>query len=401
MSISKHEVYLNKLAEFGIEPETYEQSRTYMHQLLAMMVSQKASDLFITVGYPPAMKINGKVTPMTSTPLSTEHTLTFAYSLMSERQLDLFEATNEANFAVALGDLGRFRVNVMRQQTKVAMFIRIINTKIPDIDSLKVPPVLKKIIMEKRGLIIVVGATSSGKSTSLAAMIGYRNHNSHGHIITIEDPIEFVHEHAKCIVSQREIGVDTENWESALKNTLRQAPDVILIGEVRDRETMEYAVAFSETGHLCLCTLHANNANQAIDRIINFFPEEKRNQLLMDLSLNLKSVISQRLIPTIGNKSRVPAVEVLIATPYIQNLIMKGDVPEIKEAMKKGRDVGMQTFDQSLFDLFERGEISYEEALRNSDSMSDLKLEIKLKSKRFQSLNIDDSLGSSSLKMQD
>lgn len=401
MSISKHEVYLNKLAEFGIEPETYEQSRTYMHQLLAMMVSQKASDLFITVGYPPAMKINGKVTPMTSTPLSTEHTLTFAYSLMSERQLDLFEATNEANFAVALGDLGRFRVNVMRQQTKVAMFIRIINTKIPDIDSLKVPPVLKKIIMEKRGLIIVVGATSSGKSTSLAAMIGYRNHNSHGHIITIEDPIEFVHEHAKCIVSQREIGVDTENWESALKNTLRQAPDVILIGEVRDRETMEYAVAFSETGHLCLCTLHANNANQAIDRIINFFPEEKRNQLLMDLSLNLKSVISQRLIPTIGNKSRVPAVEVLIATPYIQNLIMKGDVPEIKEAMKKGRDVGMQTFDQSLFDLFEKGEISYEEALRNSDSMSDLKLEIKLKSKRFQSLNIDESLGSSSLKMQD
>lgn len=296
MSISKHEVYLNKLAEFGIEPETYEQSRDYMHKLLAMMVSQKASDLFITVGYPPAMKINGKVTPMTSTPLSTEHTLTFAYSLMNERQLDLFEATNESNFAVALGNLGRFRVNVMRQQTKIAMFIRVINTKIPDIDSLKVPPVLKKIIMEKRGLIIVVGATSSGKSTSLAAMIGYRNHNSHGHIITIEDPIEFVHEHAKCIVSQREIGVDTENWEAALKNTLRQAPDVILIGEVRDRETMEYAVAFSETGHLCLCTLHANNANQAIDRIINFFPEDKRNQLLMDLSLNLKSVVSQRLI---------------------------------------------------------------------------------------------------------
>lgn len=401
MSTSKQDLYIQKLSNYGIEFTAYEQSKAYMHQLLVMMVSQKASDLFITVGYPPAMKINGKVTPMTSTPLSTEHTLTFAYSIMNERQLEMFETTNEANFAIALGELGRFRVNVMRQQTKVAMIIRIINTKIPEIDSLKVPQVLKRIVMEKRGLIIVVGATSSGKSTSLAAMIGYRNHNSHGHIITIEDPIEFVHEHGKCIVSQREIGVDTESWESALKNTLRQAPDVILIGEVRDRETMEYAVAFSETGHLCLCTLHANNANQAIDRIINFFPEEKRNQLLMDLSLNLKSVISQRLVPTIGNKSRVPAVEVLIATPYIQDLIMKGDIPEIKEAMKKGRDVGMQTFDQSLFELFERGEISYEEALRNADSMSDLKLEFKLKSSRFKSLNIDDNSSVAGLKMQD
>lgn len=395
----KHASYLQKLISLGINFDSYEQSKKYMQSLLAMMVSQKASDLFITVGFPPAMKINGKVTAMTSTPLSTEHTLTFAYSIMNELQINNFEETHEANFAIALGEMGRFRVNIMRQQSRVAMVIRVINTKIPEIDSLKVPPVLKKIIMEKRGLVIVVGATSSGKSTSLAAMIGYRNHNSQGHIITIEDPIEFVHEHGKCIVTQREVGIDTESWEAALKNTLRQAPDVILIGEVRDRETMEYAMAFSETGHLCLCTLHANNANQAIDRIINFFPEEKRNQLLMDLSLNLKSIVSQRLIPMTENRGRVPAVEVLIATSYIQDLIIKGDIPNIKEAMKKGRDLGMQTFDQALYDLFEAGEISYEEALRNADSMSDLKLDFKLRSARFKKLEGEGGVSIGGLKM--
>lgn len=370
------------LAAKGIQKETIEQSSEYMYQLLANMIGQKASDLFITVGFPPAMKINGKVVPITSTPLSVEHTLAFTYSIMNERQIETFEKTKECNFAIALGELGRFRINVMRQQSKVAMVIRVINTKIPDIEDLKVPNTLKKIIMEKRGLIIVVGATSSGKSTTLAAMLGHRNHNSQGHIITIEDPIEFVHEHGKSIISQREIGVDTDSWGAALKNTLRQAPDVILIGEVRDRETMEYAVAFAETGHLCLCTLHANNANQAIDRIINFFPEERRQQLLMDLSLNLKSIVSQRLIPLANGKGRVPAVEILLNTSYIQDLIFKGDIPSIKEAMKKGRDLGMQTFDQALYDLYEANLIHFEEALRNADSMSDLKLDIKLRSQR-------------------
>lgn len=370
------------LAAKGIKKETIEQSSEYMYQLLANMIGQKASDLFITVGFPPAMKINGNVVPLTNTPLSMEHTLAFTYSIMNDRQIDNFEKTKECNFAIALGELGRFRVNVMRQQSKVAMVIRVINTKIPTLESLRVPNTLKKIIMEKRGLIIVVGATSSGKSTTLAAMLGHRNQNTQGHIITIEDPIEFVHEHGKCIISQREIGVDTDSWGAALKNTLRQAPDVILIGEVRDRETMEYAVAFAETGHLCLCTLHANNANQAIDRIINFFPEERRHQLLMDISLNLKSIVSQRLIPLSNGKGRIPAVEVLLNTPYIQELIFKGDIPNIKEAMKKGRDFGMQTFDQALFDLYENNQISFEEALRNADSMSDLKLDIKLNSQR-------------------
>ena len=370
------------LSSKGMQKETLQQALNYMHQLLENMIVQKASDLFITVGFPPAMKINGNLIPMTNAPLSMEHTLAFTYSIMNERQIEMFEKTKECNFAIALGNLGRFRINVMRQQNKVAMVIRVINTKIPDIETLKVPAALKKIIMEKRGLIIVVGATSSGKSTTLAAMLGHRNHNSQGHIITIEDPIEFVHEHGKSIISQREVGVDTDSWGAALKNTLRQAPDVILIGEVRDRETMEYAVTFAETGHLCLCTLHANNANQAIDRIINFFPEERRHQLLMDLSLNLKSIVSQRLIPLANGKGRIPAVEILLNTSYIQELIFKGDIPNIKEAMKKGRDFGMQTFDQALFDLYEGNLISFEDALRNADSMSDLKLEVKLNSTR-------------------
>lgn len=387
--MNKNANYLKKLEELGIKEEQYNKSKEYMHQLLSTMIHNKASDLFITVDFPPAMKIHGKINKMTSNILSPEHTAAFTYSIMNETQFEQFEKTNECNFAISLGELGRFRVNVMRQQGKIGMVIRIINTQIPNLKSLNVPPILSELILEKRGLIIVVGATSSGKSTTLAAMIGHRNHNTQGHIITIEDPIEFVHEHAQCIITQREVGVDTEHWEAALKNTLRQAPDVILIGEVRDRETMEYAMTFSETGHLCLCTLHANNANQAIDRIINFFPEEKRNQLLMDLSLNLKSIISQRLITTAGGKSRVPAVEVLIKTPYIGDLIHKGEVAMIKEAMQKGQNLGMQTFDQALFQLFESGLIGYDEALRNADSMSDLKLEIKLKSERIKQGNFN------------
>jgi len=355
-----------------------------MKKLLLSMISQKASDLFITVGFPAAMKINGKLIPVSKDILKEEHTLAFTYSIMNEGQFDIFNNTNECNFAISIENLGRFRINVMKQQSKVAMVIRVINTKIPTIESLRLPNVLKNIIMEQRGLIIVVGATSSGKSTTLASMVGYRNQNSQGHIITIEDPIEFIHEHGKSIISQREIGVDTANWEIALKNTLRQSPDVIMIGEVRDRETMEYALTFAETGHLCLCTLHANNANQAIDRIINFFPEDRRAQILMDLSLNLRGIISQRLVPSLKTRGRVPSIEILLNTSYIQDLIMKGNVAQIKEAMTKDLGVlGMQTFNMSLFNLYEEGEITYEDALRFADSISDLKLEIKLKSKRI------------------
>jgi twitching motility protein PilU len=355
-----------------------EKYKIYMHNLLKLMVEKKASDLFITVGFPPAIKLNGNLTPIAKEPLNTENTAMFLHSIMNAKQQKEFMQTSECNFAIAYPDIGRFRVNAFKQQGKVGMVLRMINTQIPNIDHLKVPNVLKNVIMEKRGLIIVVGATGSGKSTTLAAMIGFRNHNQAGHIITIEDPIEFVHQHARSIVTQREVGVDTESWEAALKNTLRQAPDVILIGEIRDRETMEYAIAFAETGHLCLATLHANNANQALDRVINFFPEEKKHQLLMDLSLNLKSVVSQRLIPA-KEGGRVPAVEILLTTPYIQELIVKGEVAQIKEAMKKGRELGMQTFDQALLDLYGSGDISYEEALRNADSVTDLSLAIKLK----------------------
>ncbi len=355
--------------------------KTYMVQLLTAMFEKKASDLFITAGFPPAMKLNGEIVQLNNTPLTPENTMNFVTSLMNERQREEFDQEFECNFAIAIEGLARFRVNVFTQQGKAGMVLRIINTKIPQLVDLGVPEVLKRIIMEKRGLVIVVGATGSGKSTTLAAMIGHRNQHQAGHIITIEDPIEFVHEHGRSIVTQREVGVDTKEWESALHNTLRQAPDVILIGEIRSRETMEHAIAFAETGHLCLATLHANNANQALDRIINFFPEERRNQLLMDLSLNLKSVVSQRLIPS-SIKGRVPAVEVLLNTPYIQDLIFKGEVGVIKEAMKKGKEVGMRTFDQAIFEHYEDGSITYEDALRNADSVTDLKLAIKLESKR-------------------
>ena len=360
--------------------------------LLKLMVHKGASDLFITAGVPPGIKVDGKVQPVTKQALTPEQSRAFAYGVMTEEQRRNFEAHNECNFSIYPREIGRFRVNIFMQQGCVGMVLRTINTKIPKFDELSLPKVLADIALTKRGLVIFVGATGSGKSTSLAAMIGYRNEYSFGHIITIEDPIEYVHDPRNCIVTQREVGVDTESWENALKNTLRQAPDVILIGEVRARETMDYAVQFAETGHLCLCTLHANSANQALDRIINFFPEERRTQLLMDLSLNLKAIISQRLIPNKDGKGRVPAVEVMINSPLIADLIMKGDVHGIKEIMKKSTEAGMQTFDQSLFNLLEAGYISYDEALRNADSQNDLRLRVKLEGKNAQTQQLGESM---------
>ena len=353
----------------------------FMYQLLTMMMQKKGSDLFITSGFPPAMKIDGKMTPATTQPLSSQHTQELARAIMNDKQAAEFEATKECNFAISPASIGRFRVNAFMQQGRVGIILRTINVQIPEIDDLKLPPVLKDVVMTKRGLVLFVGGTGSGKSTSLAAMIGYRNQNSYGHIITIEDPVEYVHDHRNCVITQREVGVDTDSWEIALKNTLRQAPDVILIGEIRDRETMEHAIAFAETGHLALGTLHANNSNQAIDRIINFFPEERRPQLLMDLSLNLKAVISQRLIPVKDGKGRAAAVEVLLNSPLIADLIFKGEVHEIKEIMKKSKELGMKTFDMALFDLFEEGRISYDDALRFADSMNEVRLQIKLHGK--------------------
>ncbi|GAB7126448.1 PilT/PilU family type 4a pilus ATPase [Silvimonas sp. JCM 19000] len=355
-----------------------EQSAKFMQDLLRHMRAKGASDLFITADFPPAMKIDGKVTPVSNQLLSAQHTKELARAIMNDRQAEDFEATKECNFAISPGTLGRFRVNAFLQQGRVGMVLRTINSQIPRLEDLGLPPVLKDIAMTKRGLVIFVGGTGSGKSTSLAAMIGHRNEHAHDHIITIEDPIEYVHEHRKSIITQREVGVDTESWGAALKNTLRQAPDVILIGEIRDRDTMDYAIAFAETGHLCMATLHANSANQALDRIINFFPEERRAQLLMDLSLNLKAFVSQRLLPHRSGKGRVAAVEVMLNSPLISDLIFKGEVHEIKELMKKSRELGMQTFDQSLFDLFEAGLVNYEDALRNADSVNDLRLQIKL-----------------------
>jgi len=379
---AKSEQFQNDVAKqvISTDSQNLQQFKDYMHNLLKVMLDKKASDMFITAGFPPAVKLNGSLEPLNNTILSEKHTEALVLSIMNDYQRKEYKAKNECNFAIS-PDFGRFRVNVFRQQGRAGMVLRVINTTIPKLEDLAVPETLKKVIMEKRGLAIIVGATGSGKSTTLAAMLGYRNANQAGHIITIEDPIEFVHPHNKSIFTQREVGVDTESWEAALKNTLRQAPDVILIGEIRDRETMEYAIAFAETGHLCLATLHANNSNQALDRIINFFPEERRHQLLMDLSLNLKAIVSQRLIPS-KEKGRVPAVEILLNTSFISDLIFKGEVPGIKEAMKKGREYGMQTFDQALFDLYESGLITYEDALRNADSTNDIRLEIKLKSKR-------------------
>ncbi|WP_373974587.1 PilT/PilU family type 4a pilus ATPase [Chitinibacter sp. SCUT-21] len=357
-----------------------EQAAKFMHDLLRHMRSKNASDLFITVDFPPAMKIDGRVTPVSNQLLTAQHTKELARAIMNDRQAEDFEANKECNFAISPGSMGRFRVNAFMQQGRVGMVLRTINSEIPKLSELNLPPVLEDIAMTKRGLVIFVGGTGSGKSTSLAAMIGHRNENAYDHIITIEDPIEYVHEHKNSIITQREVGVDTDSWMAALKNTLRQAPDVILIGEIRDRETMDYAIAFAETGHLCMATLHANSSNQALDRIINFFPEERRQQLLMDLSLNLKAFVSQRLVPHLSGKGRVAAVEVMLNSPLISELIFKGEVHEIKEIMKKSRELGMQTFDQSLFDLFEQDRISYEDALRNADSVNDLRLQIKLNS---------------------
>jgi len=365
-----------------------EQATKFIYDLLRALMAKKGSDRFITAGFPPAMKIDNKMTPVSQTALTGQHTAMLVRAIMNDKQAAEFEATKECNFAIAPQSIGRFRVNCFVQQGHVGAVLRVITTTIPKFEDLRLPPVLKDVAMTKRGLVLFVGGTGSGKSTSLAAMIGYRNENSHGHIVTIEDPVEYVHPHKNCLITQREVGVDTDSWQAALKNTLRQAPDVILIGEIRDMEVMEHAIAFAETRHLCLGTLHANNSNQAMDRIINFFPEARRQQLLMDLSLNLKGVISQRLIPNKEGKGRVAAVEVMLNSPLISDLIFKGEVHEIKEIMKKSRELGMQTFDQSLFDLFEAGKISYEDALRNADSVNDLRLQIKLHSKEAKNRDI-------------
>ena len=354
------------------------QAEKFVFDLLRLMLGKKASDMFITAGFPPAMKIDGKMTPISKQVLSPQQAREIARAIMNDKQTAEFDASNECNFAIGMPGVARFRVNAFVQRGSVGLVFRTITTKIPKFEDLGLPEVLKDIAMTKRGLVIFVGGTGSGKSTSLAAMVGYRNENSFGHIITIEDPVEFVHDHINCIITQREVGVDTDNWHIALKNTLRQAPDVILIGEIRDRETMDYAIAFAETGHLCMATLHANSTNQALDRIINFFPEERRHQLLMDLSLNVRAFVSQRLIPKADGIGRAAAIEIMINSPLISDLIFKGDVHEIKEIIGRSRESGMQTFDQSLFDLHESGAISYEDALRNADSVNDLRLKVKL-----------------------
>lgn len=354
----------------------------YMHDLLRAMLSKKASDLFISDDFPPAMKINGKMTPVSAQKLSGAYTKQLAYAVMNEAQRAEFEAELECNFAISPEGIGRFRVNVFMQQQHVGMVMRTITTKIPNFDEMGLPPVLKDVVMSKRGLVMLVGGTGSGKSTTLAAMMDYRNENSYGHIITIEDPVEYVHKPKNCLVTHREVGRDTKHWFAALKNTLRQAPDVILIGEIRDRETMEFAMNFAETGHLCMATLHANSANQALERIINFFPEERHAQMLMDLSLNMRGIISQRLIPTPDGKGRCAAIEILLNSPLIADLIFKGDVGGIKTIMAKSQQLGMQTFDLALFALYEAGKISMEEALKNADSLNELRLKIKLESKQ-------------------
>ena len=358
-----------------------DQAMKFMHDLLRLMTQKRGSDLFITAGFPPAIKVDGKITPVSNQILNSQHTAELARAIMNDRQAAEFEATRECNFAISPSGIGRFRANALIQQGRVALVCRTINMTIPTLDELGLPPVIKDLAMTKRGLMIFVGGTGTGKTTSLAALVDYRNENSFGHIITIEDPIEYVHEHKNCIVTQREVGVDTDDWGPALKNTLRQAPDVIMMGEIRDRETMDYAIAFAETGHLALATLHANSTNQAIDRIINFVPEERRHQLLMDLSLNLRAIVSQRLLPKKDGKGRLPAIEVMLNSPLISDLIFKGEVHEIKEIMKKSRELGMQTFDQALFDLYDAGRITYEDALRNADSLNDLRLQIKLNAK--------------------
>jgi twitching motility protein PilU len=345
---------------------------------LKLMVHKKGSDLFITAGIPPSMKVHGRIAPITQSPLTPQQSRDLVLNVMTPSQREEFEKTHECNFAISLAGVGRFRVSCFYQRNQVGMVLRRIETRIPTIEELSLPAVIKTLAMTKRGLIMFVGATGTGKSTSLAAMIGYRNQNSTGHIITIEDPIEFVHKHEGCIITQREVGIDCDTWENALKNTLRQAPDVILIGEVRTRETMEHAIAFAETGHLVLCTLHANNSNQALDRVIHFFPEDRRPQLLMDMSLNLKGVVAQQLIPTPDGKGRRVCMEVMLGTPLVQDYIRDGEIHKLKEVMKESTNLGMRTFDQSLFELYQAGEISYEDALRHADSANEVRLRIKL-----------------------
>lgn len=355
-----------------------DQASRFIHDLLKHAVSKNASDIFIAADFPPAMKIDGKITGVAPQPLSGQHTRELVRAVMNDRQTEEFEANKEANFAINPPGIGRFRVSAFIQQGQAGMVLRKINTEIPTLPGLDLPAILADVALIKRGLVIFVGGTGSGKSTSLAALVDWRNTQCADHIITIEDPIEYVHQHKKSIVTQREVGVDTDSWDVALKNTLRQAPDVILMGEIRDRDTMGYGLQFAETGHLCLATLHANNANQAIDRILNFFPEERHQQVLMDLSLNMKAIISQRLVPHASGKGRVAAVEVLLNTPLVSDLIFKGEVSSIKDVMSRSREIGMQTFDQALFELYEAGKISYEDALRNADSVNDLRLKIKL-----------------------
>lgn len=378
-----------------------EKAIKYMHDLLRTMVKKEGSDLFITAGAVPSIKIDGNMIALSNQTLSHKHTQMLVSAVMNDRQRAEFEQTQECNFAISLSGFSRFRVNAFTQRGSVGMVLRVIRSEIPLFEDLNLPSVLEDITMTKRGLVIFVGATGSGKSTSLAAMVGYRNEHSRGHIITIEDPIEFIHHHKNCIVMQREVGVDTESYEVALKNTLRQAPDVILIGEIRDRETMEHAIAFAETGHLCLSTLHANSTNQALDRIINFFPEDRRQQLLMDLSLNLKGLISQRLIPTLSGDGRVAAVEVMLNSPLMADLIFKGQVHEIKQLIAKSNELGMQTFDQALFDLYEKNQIKYEDALRNADSVNDLRLRIKLEGKESDKTNLMEGLNDISVDRED
>ena len=375
-----------------------EQAVRLTQNLLKKMVEKEGSDLFLTCGFPPAIKVDGSIHKATDTPLTADQAAMMVRSIMNDKQVKEFDATKECNFAIAPQGIGRFRVSAFIQQGMVGAVLRTITTEIPTLEGLDLPPILKDVVMNKRGLVIVVGGTGSGKSTTLAAMIGHRNENSKGHIVSIEDPVEYVHPHKGCVITQREVGVDTETWHAALKNTLRQAPDVILIGEIRDRETMQYGIQFSETGHLCLATLHANSANQALDRIINFFPEERRSQLLMDLSLNTKAFVSQRLIPRETGVGRIAAMEIMLNSPLIADLIFKGEVGQIKEIMAKSTRLGMQTFDQSLFALYDDGTISYEEAMRNADSKNELRLRIKLESKRESS---NDDRQSESLKIME
>jgi len=370
-----------------------DQATKLIQGLLKKMVDKNGSDLFITAGFPPAIKIDGEIHRAAEQPLTPDQSAVMVRSIMNDRQAREFDGSKECNFAISPQGIGRFRVSAFIQQGLVGAVLRRIITKIPTLDELELPTVMQEIALTKRGLVIVVGATGSGKSTTLAAMVNHRNMNTRGHIVTVEDPVEYVHPHGRCVVTQREVGVDTESWHSALKNTLRQAPDVILIGEIRDRDTMEFGIQFAETGHLCLATLHANSANQALDRIINFFPEEKRGQLLMDMSLNVKALISQRLIPRESGKGRIAAMEVMLQSPLISDLIFKGEVLRIKEVMAKSTRIGMQTFDQDLFNLYESGKISYDEAIRNSDSKNELRLRVKLESKRDRAVAADDSGG--------